>query len=302
MIVDAVKQFAGSELYYTRYPDYDMPLVEAAAEVAEEVSLCTHSLVIKLKDADTSGSEQGKIVIDMKDGQIYTDAEFDWEWAALDTPEKVAYLLAAVFERVATGAEEFFWSSGTETNILLTEEEIAAINQELTAYFEANPIERPTEPPTEASAEVESSAEVSEETEPLVAPEAENAVSTVEIDNDLLKRIQETEDYQFLAEDPSTISVNKAYEYILEDFEGLKVHVLMLQLGGIDRDRHGISADVFLVDLATGEIYSNFNVPFDGWEPFTGMMDVYEVILSTCFWTGDDTQIWSEMERILPIQ
>lgn len=304
-IVDAVKQFAGSELYYKLYPDYDMPLVEAASEVAEEVSLGAHALVIKLTGADTSGGEQDKIVIDMKNDRVFTDPDFDKDWADLNTPEKVTYLLASVYDHVVSGAEEFFWSSGTETNIHLTEEEIEAINKELTAYFEANPIERPTEPPTEPPTEhvmvEESELEVSGQPSQTVSGSVDWPVSEQYL-VDTMRKIQQTEDYQLLADDPNVIRLDGAYEYYLENFEGMEVHLLMLRLGGIDKDIHGFSGDVFLVDLATGEIYSNFNVPLDGWDPFTGILDACEAILSSMFWEDETiVPIWADMETIAAV-
>lgn len=303
-IVDAVKQFAGSELYYKLYPDCDMPLVEAASEVAEEVSLGAHALVIKLAGADTSGGEEDKIVIDMKNDRVFTDPDFDKDWVDLNTPEKVTYLLASVYDRVVSGAEEFFWSSGTETNIHLTAEEVAAINEELTAYFEANPIERPIEPPTEPAAVeemVETETEADRTPSQTVSGSVDWPVSEQYLVDTMLK-IQQMEDYQFLAADPTILRLNKAYEYYLEDFEGMEVHLLMLRLGGIDKDHHGFSGDVFLVDLATGEIYSNFNVPMDGWNPFMGMTDACEAILGSMFWEDETiVPIWADMETIAAV-
>ena len=262
-----------------------------------------HALVIKLSGADTSGGEQDELIVDMKTDLVYTNAEFAEDWAGADTPEKVAFLLAAVYDNIVSGAEEFFWSSGTETNIRLTEEEIEAINKELTAYFEANPIERPTEPPTEIPTEPvaveESEPEVSGQPSQTVSGSGEWSISEQDV-ADALRKIQQTEDYRFLATDPTLIQLDAAYEYYLEDFEGMEVHLLLLRLGGIDKDRHGFSGDVFLVDLATGAIYSNFNVPLDGWDPFMGMIDVCEVLLSTMFWEDEAVlPIWSGMESII---
>ena len=147
----------------------------------------------------------------------------------------------------------------------------------------------------------ESEPEVSGQPSQTVSGSGEWSISEQDV-ADALRKIQQTEDYQFLAADPAMIQLDAAYEYYLEDFEGMEVHLLLLRLGGIDKDRHGFSGDVFLVDLATGAIYSNFNVPLDGWDPFTGMIDACEVLLSTMFWEDETiVPIWSDMETIATV-
>ena len=161
VIVDAVTQLVKTELYYELYPDCKQPMVDAAAEFAIVTSMDTHNIIIKLADANTEryGETSEKLVVDMKTGTVYTQMEFDWEaWTA--TPEGIAYILADVSEHVFGGQEEFFWSSAEESNYKLTEDEIAAINEELMDYFTENPIEPlPTEPPAEPEIENPESAE-----------------------------------------------------------------------------------------------------------------------------------------------
>lgn len=306
-IVDAVKQFAGSDQYYTLYPDGTIPLVQASSEMAEELSLWTHALVIKLEGADTTGGQQDEIVVDMKTDLVYTYGDFDEDWVSLDSPEKVAYLLADVYDYIVSGAEEFFWSNGTETNIMLSHEEIVAINQELTDYFSENPIappptELPAEPEAEQSEEPEFIPEAIEQPKEQLAELEDNTWSiSDQFVIDTLRNIQKTDDYQFCAADPTAISLNMAYQYYVEDFEGFEVHLVMLRLNGIDRSLHGYSGDVFLVEPATGKIYSNYNVDLDGWDAFKDMEDIYAAILSAWFWEDPGVTIWTDIEILIPI-
>ena len=306
IIVDAVKQLAETELYYELYPDCKQPMVDAAAEFAIVTSMDTHNIIIKLADANTEryGETSEKLVVDMKTGTVYTQMEFDWE-AWTETPEGIANILADVSEHVFDGQEEFFWSSGEESNYKLTEDEIAAINEELTDYFAENPIEPlPTEPPAEPEIENPESAEEVVEEITQEMPAATETV-TFSVSNqfvvDALLKIQNTEHYQTYAEDPSTIGLDAAYEYYLEDFEGFEVHLIMLRAAGIDTDLHGFSSNVFLVNPDTGAIYSEFELGLDYTGNIGKIEDAYVAILCSSFWNGDDTGIWSEMEQLTSI-
>lgn len=306
IIVDAVKQLAETELYYELYPDCKKPMVDAAAEFAIVTSMDTHNIIIKLADANTEryGETSEKLVVDMKTGTVYTQMEFDWEaWTA--TPEGIAHILADVCEYVFDGQEEFFWSSGEESNYKLTGDEIAAINEELSDYFDENPIEPlPTEPPEETESENAESAEELVEEIPQKMP-ASTGTGALSVSNqfvvDALQSIQNTKHYQTYAVDPATIGLQAAYEYYLEDFEGFEVHLIMLRVSGIDTDLYGISSNVFLVNPDTGAIYSEFELGLDYTGNIGKIEDAYVAILCSSFWNGDDTGIWSEMEQIAQI-
>lgn len=306
IIVDAVKQLVDRELYYVLYPDCSQPMVEAAAEFAIVTSLDTHNIIIKLADADTNlhGDTSDKLVVDMKTGTVYSQLEFDWE-AALTEAEGIAYLLADVSKHVFSGQEEFFWSSGEESNYKLTEDEIAAINKELAAYFAENPIEPlPTEPPAEPEFENPESGEVVVEDAPQKMPVlTENGALSVsnQFVIDALRSIQNTKHYQTYAVDPATIGLQAAYEYYLEDFEGFEVHLIMLRVAGIDTDLYGFSSNVFLVNPDTGAIYSEFELGLDYTGNIGKIEDAYVAILCSSFWQGDSDFFWSEMETITSI-
>ena len=306
IIVDAVKQLAETELYYELYPDCKKPMVEAAAEFAIVTSFDTHNIIIKLADADTNlhGDTSDKLVVDMKTGTVYSQLEFDWE-AALTEAEGIAYLLADVSKHVFSGQEEFFWSSGEESNYKLTEDEIAPINEELSDYFDENPIEPlPTEPPEETESEnAESAEELVEEIPQKMPVLTENGALSVsnQFVIDALRSIQNTKHYQTYAVDPATIGLQAAYEYYLEDFEGFEVHLIMLRVAGIDADLYGFSSNVFLVNPDTGAIYSEFELGLDYTGNIGKIEDAYVAILCSSFWNGDDTGIWSEMEQLTSI-
>ena len=306
IIVDAVKQLAETELYYELYPDCKKPMVDAAAEFAIVTSMDTHNIIIKLADANTEryGETSEKLVVDMKTGTVYTQMEFDWEaWTA--TPEGIAHILADVCEYVFDGQEEFFWSSGEESNYKLTGDEIAAINEELSDYFDENPIEPlPTEPPEETESEnAESAEELVEEIPQKMPVLTENGALSVsnQFVIDALRSIQNTKHYQTYAVDPATIGLQAAYEYYLEDFEGFEVHLIMLRVAGIDADLYGFSSNVFLVNPDTGAIYSEFELGLDYTGNIGKIEDAYVAILCCSFWNGDDTGIWSEMEQLTSI-
>ena len=306
IIVDAVKQLAETELYYELYPDCKKPMVDAAAEFAIVTSMDTHNIIIKLADANTEryGETSEKLVVDMKTGTVYTQMEFDWEaWTA--TPEGIAHILADVCEYVFDGQEEFFWSSGEESNYKLTGDEIAAINEELSDYFDENPIEPlPTEPPEETESEnAESAEELVEEIPQKMPVLTENGALSVsnQFVIDALRSIQNTKHYQTYAVDPATIGLQAAYEYYLEDFEGFEVHLIMLRVAGIDADLYGFSSNVFLVNPDTGAIYSEFELGLDYTGNIGKIEDAYVAILCSSFWQGDSDFFWSEMDTITSI-
>jgi hypothetical protein len=235
--------------------------------------------------------------------------EFDWEaWTA--TPEGIAHILADVSEYVFDGQEEFFWSSGEESNYKLTEDEIAAINEELSDYFDENPITPlsteplPTEPPEETESEnAESAEEVVEEIPQKMPVLTENGALSVsnQFMVDALRNIQNTKHYQTYAVEPATIGLQAAYEYYLEDFEGFEVHLIMLRVAGIDTDLYGFSSNVFLVNPDTGAIYSEFELGLDYTGNIGKIEDAYVAILCSSFWQGDSDFFWSEMETITSI-
>ena len=309
IIVDAVKQLAETELYYELYPTCGLPMVDAAAEFAIVTSMDTHNIIIKLADANTErfGEISEKLVVDMKTGTVYTQMEFDWE-AWTETPEGIANILADVSEHVFDGQEEFFWSSGEESNYKLTEDEIADINRELTDYFAENPIvPLPTEPefqPMADDAEYGNDSqqpfEETQENAQIAAESKEFSVSN-EFVVDILRKIQNTEHYQTYATDSSTIGLENGYEYYLEDFEGFEVHLIMLRVSGIDTDLHGFSSNVFLVSPATGAIYSEFDLGVDYTGNIGKVEDAYAAILCSSFWQGDSDIFWTEMEQLTSI-
>lgn len=295
IIVDAVKQLVDSDLYYVLYPDCRRPMVEAAAEFAIVTSLDTHNIIIKLADADTNlhGDTSDRLVVDMKTGTVYSQLEFDWE-AALTETEGIAYLLADVYSHILNGEEEFFWSSGEESNYKLTEEEIAAINQELTEYFNQNPIEQPTEPPTEEPAE-ESVEDIPVDAPAAEAPAIQSGEATVneQFLADAVKNFQNSKRYQEVASDPGSIHITAAFEYAFSDFEGYDVHVLVVRVDNVDTDMWGFSADTFLVDIATGNIWHEGNLDMD-WGDMSTTQDAYAAILSCPIWENEI--VWSDME------
>lgn len=310
VIVDAVKQLVGTELYYELYPTCGLPMVDAAAEFAIVTSMDTHNIIIKLADAKTEryGEISEKLVVDMKTGTVYTQMEFDWE-AWTETPEGIANILADVSEYVFDGQEEFFWSSGEESNYKLTEEELAAINRELEAYFAENPIDPPpTEPETEQFAEnvesfeeaLQQSAEEIPQNVPVSAETGTLSVSN-EFVVDILRKIQNTAHYQTYAADPATIGLKNGYEYYLEDFEGFEVHLIMLCVTGIDADLYGFTGNVFLVNPATGAIYSEFDLGLDYTGNIGKVEDAYVAILCSSFWQGDPVDFWTGMETVTSI-
>lgn len=309
IIVDAVKQLTGTELYYELYPTCKLPMVDAAAEFAIVTSMDTHNIIIKLADANTEryGKISEKLVVDLKTGTVYTQMEFDWE-AWVETPEGIANILADVSEYVFDGQEEFFWSSGEESNYKLTESEIATINRELTDYFAENPIAPlPTEPenqPVAGDAEyADGFQQPFEEAqqEVQIAGDSKELSVTNEFVVDALRKIQNTEHYQTYAVDPFTIGLEEGYEYYLEDFEGFEVHLIMLRIAGIDTDLHGITGNIFLVEPAAGEIHSEFDLGLDWNGNFGRIEDAYVAILCSAFWHGDDNVIWSELAQLTSI-
>ena len=96
---------------------------------------------------------------------------------------------------------------------------------------------------------------------------------------DALRSIQNTKHYQTYAVDPATIGLQAAYEYYLEDFEGFEVHLIMLRVAGIDADLYGFSSNVFLVNPATGAIYSEFELGLDYTGNIGKIEDAYVAIL-----------------------
>ena len=188
----------------------------------------------------------------------------------------------------------------------LTAEELSVVNKALGVEMPAEGIiyePLPTEPPTEAPTEASSEAPVGEfdETIPVDTPAVEApAVQSGEVSineqflADTVKNFQSGKRYQEVASDPGSIHIISAFEYVMPDFQGHDVHVLVIRVDGVDTDMWGFSADTFLVDLRTGNIWHDGNLDVDNWGEFATLEHAFACIISTTVW--EQQIIWGDME------
>jgi len=184
----------------------------------------------------------------------------------------------------------------------LNAEELAKVNKALDVEKPTEGIlyePLPTEPPTEAP--MEEPAEEAVEDIPVDAPAVElPAAQSGEVTvseqflADAVQNFQNSKRYQEVAGDPSSIHIVAAFEYAMPDFQGYDVHVLVVRVDGVDTDMWGFSADTFLVDIRTGNIWHEGNLDVDNWGDFATLEHAFACIISTAVW--EQQIIWSDME------
>lgn len=306
------------------------PYLVAAIEYYLDDPQC-HLLILSLRGdfcAVDSYDTRLTLIYDMESGVFYDRLN----QSVPEQAEKYAAIEGSVAAGILGRPHETFdelpgneplWTQYELYNFL-TEEEVTAVNTALGVEEPSDEIQyeyRPTEPletpdaepetepapdmdevPSEDAQEPETGDEQPDEGVAAPSKAIDGALS---VDNqfviDAARNIQSSKHYQEYAEDSSTIQVKAAYEYRLEDFEGFDVHLIMLCLDGIDTDMHGFSANVFLVDPATGAVFSEFDVDLNAEWNFQSVEDTYVPILSSSFWMDPGATIWSDVEQITQI-
>ena len=334
-VAGKIAEFTATETYQNMVDDFveaftdvnaklivRRPYLVAAIEYYLDDPQC-HLLILSLRGDFCSTDcydTRLTLIYDMESGVFYdrlnqSIPEYAEKYAAIEG-SAVAGILGRPHETFdELPGNEPLWTEH-ELYKFLTEEEVAAVNtalgvEEPSDEIQYEQLETPdAEPENESVPDMDEIPE-GEVQEPETGGEQpeENAVESLKavngvlsVDNQFLinaaRNIQSIKHYQEYAADLSTIQLKAAYEYRFEDFESFDVHLIMLRVDGIDTDMYGFCADVFLVDPATGEVYSEFNVDLNAEWNFQSVEDTYAPILSSSFWMDPSVIIWSDAEQI----
>lgn len=327
-VAGKVAEFMATEDYQKMVSDFEKafydanlklivrrPYVEAAVEYYLDDPQC-HLLILSLRGdfGFPDGYNDGlNIVYDIDSGFFYDSINSQSENQAdkyapfADKPQTA--LLHVPHEDYASLTADHILYTQYELHHSLTAEELAVVNKALGVEEPGDDIlyqPLPTEAPVEEAEteapiqEPEMEAPVEKPEAPLASPEPQPEQNDqVTVDQQFLidaaRNFQCSTRYQEIAGDPGSIRITAAFEYALSDFEGYDVHVLVMQVDGIDTDLHGFSAHTFIIDIGNGTIYHDACVDMNNWGDFDCMEDVYAAILCSPVWENSGS-IWSEME------
>jgi len=327
-VIGTVAEFITTDVYNKMMADFEIafhdvtaklivrkPYVEAAIEYYLADPAC-HLLILLVRgDFCWNGSytDVMKLIYDIDTGAFYDGmvgygSEFDTRYPGISGTaiESLLFRPNEVYTS-ELGKEPLY--TQFEVYHALSAEELATVNKALGVekpaegiLYEPLPTEPPTEPPTEAPApveepEVEAPVEESVVDAPVVEVPAVQS-GEVTVDSTFLanaaRNFQSSKPYQDVAGDPSSIRIRSAFEYALPDFMGHDVHALVVRVEGVDTDMWGFSADTFLVDIATGNIFHDGNLDLNNWDDFAAPEDAFAAIFCTSVW--ENQMIWSDME------
>ena len=293
------------------------PYVDAAIEYYMADPAC-HLLILLVRgDFCWNGSytDVMKLIYDMDTGNFYDGmvghgSEFESRYPGI-SGTAIESLLFRPNETYTTELGKEPLHTQYEVYHALNAEELETVNKALGVekpsegiLYEPLPTEPPTETPTDAPTEAPAE-------EPVVETPVENipadasavkvpaiqsgeATTSAQFLTDAAKLFQSSKRYQEVAGDPSSIRIRAAFEYSLSDFVKHNVHVLVVRLEGIDTDMWGFSADTFLMDIATGNIWHENNLDVNNWGDFAMPEDAFACIICTPVWEQDS--IWNEDE------
>ena len=311
-VVGTVAEFMISEEYQKMLSDFDAsfhddtaklivrePYVKAAVEFYLDDPAC-HLLILLLSgDFATESAYHNQLVLiyDMDSGVFYDSlngAEPGQAEKYAPFQEKPQTTLLYIPYDVYTNLHDggFIWSELERTKFL-TAGELEAANKALGTeeagegiVYEKLPAEAPAEEPVE---------DIPADTPAVDAPITMSGAVTVSEQTlaDIARFFQSTQRYQEAAYEPSSIQIVAAFEYTMPSFEGHDVQVLVVRVDGVDTDMWGLSADTFLVDIPTGNIWHEGNLDMN-WGDFASVEECFAAILCSPVWEADG--IWSEDE------
>lgn len=331
-VVGTVAEFMVTEDYKKMVADFEIafhdvtakiivrePYVDAAIEYYMADPAC-HLLILLVRGDfcwDGNYTDVMKLIYDMDTGIFYNSmvgqgAELEARYPGI-SGTAIESLLFRPDETFTTALGSEPLHTQFEVYHALNSEELATVNQTLGVeaptgdiLYEPLPTEPPTEapatePPAEAPSDVPVEAPAEEPEASVDVPAAEApAIQSGEVTvteqflADSVRNFQSSKRYQEIAGDPGSIRITAAFEYALPDFMGHDVHILIVRVDGIDTDMLGFSADTFLVDIRTGNVYHDGSLDLNSWDDFSTVEDAFACIICTTVWENDI--IWSEME------
>lgn len=287
------------------------PYVKAAIEFYMDDPAC-HLLILLLHG--DFGYEGGyhdylTLVYDMDSGIFYdpinySNPEQDEKYRPFEEKPQTTLLHIPSEQYINLQEGDILWAEH-ERYQMLTAEELAVVNKALGVeepeegiLYEPLPTKTPVEEP-----EVDMPVEEPEVEAPVDAPAGNpeaNSIQSGEITVseqalvDAARNFQSSKRYQEVASDPGSIRISAAFEYALSDFEKHNVHVLVVRVEGVDTDMCGFSADTFLVDISSGNIYHDGNLDLNNWGGFGTIEETFAAIFCNSVWENE--MIWSDME------
>ena len=321
-VIGTVAEFITTDVYNKMMADFEIafhdvtaklivrkPYVEAAIEYYLADPAC-HLLILLVRgDFCWNGSytDVMKLIYDMDTGAFY-DGMVD---IGSEAEARYPGISGTAIESLLFRPNEIYTSelgkeplhTQYEVYHALSAEELATVNKALGVEKPAEGIlyePLPTEPPTEAPVEepeVEAPVEESVVDAPVVeAPAIQSGEMTVDSTflTNAARIFQSSKPYQDVVGDPSSIRIHSAFEYALPDFMGHDVHALVVRVEGVDTDMWGFTADTFLVDIATGNIFHDGNLDLNNWDDFAAPEDAFAAIFCSSVW--ENQMIWSDME------
>ena len=270
------------------------PYVDAAIEHYVE-SEGTHLLILAVR-GDFGFDNRLIIIYDLDTGLFFdriseSDPEQAAQYAAYEGKTQTM-ITAMPYDNIVNLEDGALLWTDAESYRMLNQEELAHVNQILDAeepsddiLYESVPTQAPAEAPTEMPDEVPDDNPASLGNEGTV---------TAQSLADAARRFQSGKQYQEFSDDSSRIQIVAAFEYTMTNFEGHDVHVLVIRVDGVDTNMWGYSADTFLVDISTGNVWFEGNLDMNNWGDFSTPEDCFACIIGCSVWEQDG--IWSEDE------
>lgn len=317
-VIGTVAEFITTDVYNKMMADFEIafhdvtaklivrkPYVEAAIEYYLADPAC-HLLILLVRgDFCWNGSytDVMKLIYDMDTGAFY-DGMVD---IGSEAEARYPGISGTAIESLLFRPNEIYTSelgkeplhTQHEVYHALSAEELATVNKALGVekpaegiLYEPLPTEAPVEEP-EVEAPVEESVVDAPAVEVPAVQSGEVTVDSTFLAN-AARNFQSRKPYQDVAGDPSSIRIRSAFEYALPDFMGHNVHVLVVRVEGVATDMWGFTADTFLVDIATGNIFHDGNLDLNNWDDFAAPEDAFAAIFCSSVW--ENQMIWSDME------
>jgi len=271
-VIEMAQAFQQSPIYQTIANDPTAIRLSAAMEYKNDSFASgypVHILMIHTDDFDIEmyGLLSGTMLMDLSNGALYTASDFDFnnmpDIHAFTSVEDAYPWCISCYDHILEGRETQLWASIGETIVSLTEEELALVNDTLGSSYAA----------------------AAQEKEVLQLKAAETLSDLQRTAFDAAMAFSKTARYQEAAIHPSSIQLSAASELtFVHPDNGFELHALLLAADGIDTDRYGFSAGIFIKDLKTGEGFTDTFMDLSDWtwdwKDYSDSNDVYAACLN----------------------
>lgn len=306
-VIDFVQDYLASESYLSAVSSYEQSmnskssgcLVEKAIQyrMKDLDGLSIDALILQLKTdvALPNGSISDTMIVfkDLETGMIYDSATLDIDQyvnvftGSLESREQFSAILMNTLFGSDLTDDVFFHHY--ESFKALSSQELASVNQALGLEYRGY----------ESTEELEES--IDESGKAIISTDAALRRQLI---LDMAGTLQGSTGYGKIAYDPTTISIDAAVEFKMDNFEGFPVHALLIHAANCNADSGSGYHAIALTDMDSGSIYTGDMLDMNGLKDigeFSSMEDIYLSLISgfEMVVSGQNSDIWSENETKL---